>query len=243
MKKATLTVLTNTALSADVYEMRLAGAERPVPGSFLEIGLDGFFLKRPFGAAGYSDGVLTIYYRVVGAGTLAMTELVPGAALEALTSLGNGFVTEGVACPLIVSGGLGIAPLKYLADSFHEKGIRPVFVAGFKNKADVILEGELGKICDLKVTTDDGSFGFHGNAVEYLKRNPVAFDCYFACGPEPMLRGMQAFSDNGQLSLEARMGCGFGACMGCSIKTLSGYKRVCKEGPVFNAGEVIFDAR
>lgn len=243
MKQATLTLLTNKALTPDVYEMRLAGADRPVPGSFLEIGLDGFFLKRPFGAAGYKDGVLTVYYRVVGAGTEAMTRLSSGEKLEALTMLGTGFNYKGSTRPLIVSGGLGIAPLKYLADCFHEAGVRPVFVAGFKCRSDVILNGELEKICDLFVTTDDGSLGYHGNAVEFLKQNPVAFDRYFACGPEPMLRGMQRFSVNGQLSLEARMGCGFGACMGCSITTVSGFKRVCKEGPVFDAGEVIFDAR
>ena len=243
MKKATLTVISNTALTRDVFEMRLAGAERPLPGSFLEIGLDGFFLKRPFGAAGYKGGILTVYYRVVGAGTEAMSALTEGSELEALTSLGNGFSAEGVTRPLIVSGGLGIAPLKYLADCFAEKGIRPVFVAGFKSASEVILKEELEKICTLAVATDDGSTGFYGNAVEYLKRNPVSFDRYFACGPEPMLKGMQRFSANGQLSLEARMGCGFGACMGCSIKTVSGFKRVCKEGPVFDAGEVIFDAR
>ena len=129
-----------------------------------------------------------------------------------------------------------------MAEEFYARGIKPVFVAGFRTASEVILRDELEKICDLRITTDDGSAGYHGNAVMYLKDNDISFDRYYACGPEPMLRGMKAYSENGELSLEARMGCGFGACMGCSIKTRSGYKRVCREGPVFEAGEVIFNA-
>ena len=242
MKKEILTVEENRRLAADIFEMRLSGTSRPEPGTFLEIGVDGFFLKRPFGAAGWSDGIVTIYYRVVGAGTEKMAALPAGTKAEALTGLGHGFDFGGAKKPLIVSGGLGIAPVKYLAEEFYARGIKPVFVAGFRTASEVILRDELEKICDLRITTDDGSAGYNGNAVMYLKDNDISFDRYYACGPEPMLRGMKAYSENGELSLEARMGCGFGACMGCSIKTRSGYKRVCREGPVFEAGEVIIDA-
>ena len=139
---------------------------------------------------------------------------------------------------LLVSGGIGIAPIYYLAKAFANKGIRPVVVTGFRNAGEVVLEKELAEIADLYVATDDGSKGFHGNPVACVKALDKEWDYYYSCGPMVMMHFLKMHSDKGELSLEARMGCGFGACMGCSIKTVSGYKRVCKEGPVFDAKEV-----
>ena len=243
MKSEILKITENRALTKDIYKMSLFGAEKPLPGNFLELTVPGCFLNRPFGVAGYSDGTTEIYYRVLGEGTKKMTEMPVGTEVHALTWLGNSFDMTGVKRPLIVSGGLGFAPLKYLAECFEERGISPVFVAGFKNSADVVRFGGVFERLPVAVATDDGSSGYHGNVVDYVKEHAVEYDRYYACGPMPMLKGMAAAFKGGQLSLEARMGCGFGACMGCSIQTVSGPKRVCKEGPVFYSEEVIFGDR
>ena len=243
MRSEVLKVTENRRLTKDIYKMSLFGAERPLPGNFLELTVPGCFLKRPFGVAGYSDGTTEIYYRVIGEGTRKMTEMAPGTELEALTGLGNSFDMTAVSRPLIVSGGLGFAPLKYLAECFLDKGIVPAFVAGFRTADDAVRFGETFERLSPAVTTDDGSLGYHGNAVDYIKEKGPEFDRYYACGPMPMLKGMAAAFKGGQLSLEARMGCGFGACMGCSVETVYGPKRVCREGPVFWSEEVIFGDR
>lgn len=243
MRSEILKITENRRLTNDVYKMSLFGSERPEPGNFLELTVPGCFLKRPFGVAGYADGATEIYYRVVGEGTRKMTGLPVGTELEALTGLGNSFDTEAVSRPLIVSGGLGFAPLKYLAERFIENGITPVFVAGFRTASDIVRFGEVCEKTEFRIATDDGSYGYHGNVVELIKESRLSFDRYYACGPMPMLKSMAAAFKGGQLSLEARMGCGFGACMGCSVETVYGPKRVCREGPVFWSEEVIFGDR
>ena len=239
MKKETLKITANERLTHDAFAMTFEGCSHVKPGSFVELSLDGFFLARPFGAGDYSDGKLTVFYRVVGEGTEAMTSLKAGKEISALTGLGNGFRTERAKRPLLVGGGLGVAPLYYLAEDFASRGVRPTVVAGFRSARDVILRKEFAAISDIVVTTDDGTEGYRGNAVSYLKNNSVEYDYYYACGPTVMLKYLTEFDVKGEVSLEARMGCGFGACMGCSIMTRSGPKRVCKEGPVFDAAEVI----
>ena len=233
-----LTVVRNKKLADGIYEMRFSGADYVVPGSFLEVTVPGFYLNRPFGVGNYEDGEITIYYKVVGNGTDKMTEVSVGTKLNVIYGLGNGFNMERAIRPLLVSGGIGIAPIYYLAKAFAKKGVRPIVVTGFRNASEVVLNNELKEIADLVVCTDDGSMGFNGNPVSAVKALDKEWDYYYACGPMVMMKYLKMYSDKGELSLEARMGCGFGACMGCSIITKSGYKRVCKEGPVFDADEV-----
>lgn len=233
-----LTVTSNIKLADGIYEMRFSGASHVRPGSFVEVTVPGFYLNRPFGVGNYENGEITIFYKVVGQGTDKMTEIQVGEKLKVIYELGNGFDMEKATKPLLVSGGIGIAPIYYLAKAFANKGIRPVVVTGFRNAGEVVLEKELAEIADLYVATDDGSKGFHGNPVACVKALDKEWDYYYSCGPMVMMHFLKMYSDKGELSLEARMGCGFGACMGCSIKTVSGYKRVCKEGPVFDAKEV-----
>ena len=233
-----LTVTSNRKLADGIYEMRFSGASHVCPGSFVEVTVPGFYLNRPFGVGNYENGEITIFYKVVGQGTDKMTEIQEGEKLKVIYELGNGFDMEKATKPLLVSGGIGIAPIYYLAKAFANKGIRPVVVTGFRNAGEVVLEKELAEIADLYVATDDGSKGFHGNPVACVKALDKEWDYYYSCGPMVMMHFLKMHSDKGELSLEARMGCGFGACMGCSIKTVSGYKRVCKEGPVFDAKEV-----
>ena len=162
------------------------------------------------------------------------------ALLDCLVGLGNGFDVKKDIKPLLVGGGIGIAPLVGLAKKFNELGVRPALVYGARGKDDLVLLDKLNELCDVYLCTDDGSTGFHGNVVDCIKNASVSFDYYYACGPYRMLEALAKNFPNGCVSLEARMGCGFGACMGCSIKTTNGPKRVCKEGPVFEGREVMF---
>ncbi len=234
-----LTVSLNRPLAGGIYEMRFVGADYCAPGSFVEVSVPGFYLNRPFGVGNYEEGEITIFYKVVGNGTDKMTEVKVGEKLKVIYNLGNGFNVEKGKKPLLVSGGIGIAPLYYLAKCYAKMGIRPIFVAGFRNSSEVILEKELSEICDLVIATDDGSKGFHGNPVACVKELSSEWDYYYSCGPMVMMKFLALHSPEGEVSLEARMGCGFGACMGCSVKLKEGgYARVCKEGPVFGATEV-----
>ena len=158
--------------------------------------------------------------------------------IPTLVGLGNGFDTSKANRPLLIGGGIGIAPLYHLAKVLVKEGKKPLIVLGFKNKDEVIYEEEFASFGKVYVTTDDGSYGYKGNPVSFLKENQLDFDYYYACGPQVMLKYLSLAYPNGEVSLEARMGCGFGACMGCSIETTTGPKRVCKEGPVFVSSEV-----
>lgn len=234
-----LSVTLNRPLAGGIYEMRFACEDYCAPGSFLEVTVPGFYLNRPFGVGNCEKGELTIFYKVVGNATDKMTEVQVGEKLKVIYELGNGFRMDRAKKPLLVSGGIGIAPLYFLAKEYAKNGIRPTFVAGFRNASEIILEKELGEICDLVIATDDGSKGFFGNPVACVKSLEKDWDYYYSCGPMIMMKFLSQFSPNGEVSLEARMGCGFGACMGCSVKLRDGgYARVCKEGPVFDATEV-----
>ena len=236
MKHEILKVLGLRALNGGVYELSLSGASEMRAGQFVELAVPGFFLRRPISVADLEDGVLTLLVKEVGEGTKKLRESVKGESVDALTCLGNGFDLSS-SFPLLVGGGIGCAPLFKLAKEFAAKGIRPRAVLGFRNAEEAYYLDEFARYCDVTVATDDGSLGIKGNAVSAARDIP--HDRFYACGPAVMLRAANVLGE-GQISLEARMGCGFGACMGCSIKTTSGYARVCKEGPVFDAAEVIW---
>lgn len=242
MKNVKLEIISNIALTKDVYKIVLEGdlSEIKNPGEFIEISLPNHFLRRPFSVCDVIGNRLTILYKILGQGTKEMTSL-KSYCFDCLVGLGNGFDTLTSKKPLLIGGGIGIAPLYGLAKKFNQLGIRPTILMGFKNESEIYYENEFKKIADVVVLTDDGSYGYRGNVVDYLKTNFIDFDFYYACGPLIMLKNLAHYSEKGFLSLEARMGCGFGACMGCSIQTTKGPRRVCKEGPVFVASEVIFD--
>lgn len=242
MQQKYLKIISNTALNPVTYEMVLAGEGIKMrAGQFAELSVDGFFLRRPISVCASEDDRLTLVYKIVGQGTKKMSVICENDGCDALIGLGNGFDTEGVKKPLLIGGGIGCAPLFELARVFAEQGITPVTALAFKSKEEVFYADRFAAYGEVIIATDDGSLGYKGNAVQTVKRLNPEFDRYYACGPSVMLRAVKDFSLDGQLSLEARMGCGFGACMGCSIKTTDGFKRVCKEGPVFDAETVIFE--
>jgi len=241
MECKALTVQSNQPLNPAVWELKLAGDGLTAQsGQFIELEIEGCTLKRPFSVADCQDGVMTVLYKVIGEGTRRMTDLREGDKVNALTNLGRGFDIASAAKPLLIGGGIGAAPLYLLAKEFVKKGIEPVVLLAFRCAEEVYYLDEFDALGSVLVSTDNGSLGYQGNALEALKEYSPLFDTYYACGPLPMLRALAGWSDKGQLSLEARMGCGFGACMGCSIMTTKGPQRVCKEGPVFAAGEVMF---
>ena len=215
MKNELLSVLSNNRIAPDVYELKLGGAgDIPKAGQFVELAVNGFYLRRPFGVADFSDGVLTLLYRVQGRGTEAMTSVKNGDKCDVLAFLGNGFDINKYESPLLIGGGMGAAPLYYLAKIFKKKGITTSIILGSKSREDMFYADKFEKLGNLYITTDDGSFGYNGNVVQRLKEGDVYFDGYYACGPLVMLKNLKDFSAKGVMSLEARMGCGFGACMG-----------------------------
>jgi dihydroorotate dehydrogenase electron transfer subunit len=247
MKQQILVVKSNRQLNAGVWEIVFTGENLAMrAGQFVDITVEGLYLRRPMSVCDSSENALTVLYKNVGEGTKKMTLLKQGDKADVLTHLGNGFALNGVKKPLLIGGGIGCAPLYGLAREFAANGIKPRIILGFRNKDELYYKNEFEALGDVVIATDDGSCGVKGNAVCALnliasvkEENP--FDRYYACGPNVMLKAAQSFSVKGQLSLEARMGCGFGVCMGCSIKTTEGFKRVCKEGPVFDADTVLFE--
>ena len=242
MKNVFLKITKNEKLSNDIYLMRLEGdlSEIKNPGEFVEVKLKDYYLRRPISVHDFSNKHLDLLYKVLGHGTKDMTNLQINEELEVLVGLGNGFDVSVSKKPLLVAGGIGIAPMFALARKFNELNVRPTILYGASKASDIVLVEKLKQYGDVIITTDDGSINYKGNVVSYLKEHNVEFDKYYACGPQVMLKYLALYNSNGCVSLEARMGCGFGACMGCSIETTKGPKRVCKEGPVFNASEVIF---
>lgn len=235
MKQQDMCIISNKHLNGVLYEMVLQGeCKGMLPGQFINISIENYFLRRPISICDASDTTVTIVYKVVGEGTKAMSSLKHGAMLNVITHLGNGFNVKAKR-PLLVGGGVGSAPLYMLAKAYNKIGITPIIILGFRNEDEIFYKDKFSEVGNLIITTDDGSVGYKGNAVQYLKENQIEFDKYYACGPMVMFKYLQQYSDNGYMSLEARMGCGFGVCMGCSIQTTEGNKRVCKEGPVFDA--------
>jgi dihydroorotate dehydrogenase electron transfer subunit len=242
-KQGIYTVLTNEPLTASVHRMRLGGDTQWIvrPGQFVNIALEGRYLRRPISVCDYDAATLTLIYKVVGEGTAQMARMEPGGQLDLLTGLGNGFATDNDARrPLLVGGGVGVPPLYNLAKVLLAAGKPVQIVLGFNTAAEVFYAGEFRALgCSVTVATADGSAGVKGFVTDALAG--LDFDYFYACGPLPMLRALsRAAACDGQLSFEERMGCGFGACMGCSCKTLTGSKRICKEGPVMNKGEILW---
>ena len=243
MENVVLKIASNKQVGKDVFEMILEGDLSSIknPGEFVEIKLDGYYLRRPISVCEFNKDSLTLLYKVLEHGTKDMSAYKEGKELDVLVNLGNGFDISLSKKPLLVAGGIGIAPMFALARRFNELGIKPTLIYGAAKKEDIVLVDKLNELTNLILCSDDGSVGYKGNPVSYLKEHNVEFDKYYACGPQVMLKYLALYSTSGYVSLEARMGCGFGACMGCSIKTINGPKRVCKEGPVFEASEVIFE--
>ena len=237
-----LEIILNEQVGKSIYKMRLKPDQKVKSyGEFINLTLPGYYLKRPFSVSDYTDEYVEIIYKVLGHGTADMSEYKVGMVLDALVDLGIPFKAYKGKKPLFVAGGIGISPFFILAKEYNELGIRPKLIYGSRSKDDIILLDELEKLCDVYVCTDDGSLGFKGNVVEYRKTLDIDTDIYYACGPQVMLKYYAMYDNNGYVSLEARMGCGFGCCMGCSIQTTNGPKRVCKDGPTFKASEVIFE--
>ena len=242
MKQTELTIIENLPLCTDVYRVVLAGDTSAVtaPGQFVNLKLDGFFLRRPISVCDWDTGQLSIIYKVVGRGTAAMARLRPGAVLDTLTGLGNGYdLSLSGNHPLLVGGGVGVPPLYGLAKRLLAAGKTPVAILGFNTASERFYDDAFRALgVQTIVATADGSLGVRGFVTDAL---PERYDGFCACGPLPMLRALCAASDKpGFLSLEARMGCGFGACMGCTIETVNGPRRVCKEGPVFRKEELVW---
>ena len=238
------TIVSNEPIARDVYKMVLAGDTSAItaPGQFINLQLDGFYLRRPISVCDYDDDSVTLLYKVVGGGTEAMSEMKSGDKVDALTGLGNGFNTaKSGDKPLLIGGGVGVPPMVNLCKVLLAEGKKPTVILGFNSAADVFYEAECQALCvDAVVTTTDGSYGMKGFVTDAMKG--LTYSYFYTCGPEPMFRAIdKVATTSGQYSFEERMGCGFGACMGCSCKTLTGYKRICKEGPVMEKEEILWE--
>ena len=242
MKQTILTIEENRPLAAAVYRMSLSGTglEEQRPGQFVNIRLAGRYLRRPISVYDWEPGRVTVIYKTVGAGTEQLSRMEPGQTLDVLTGLGNGYdLTKAGDRPLLLGGGVGVPPLYLLARRLTEQGKTVTAVLGFNTRAEVFGEEEFRALgCRVTVTTADGSCGTKGFVTDAL---PQDYSYFYTCGPEPMLKAVyRAAKTSGQFSFEERMGCGFGACMGCSCKTVTGYKRICREGPVLEKEEILW---
>ena len=243
MKQSIFEIRTNEALTSTIYKMTLAGDTSPItaPGQFVNIKLEGQFLRRPISVCDCEEGLLTLIYKVVGRGTEQMSQMLPGEKLDLLTGLGNGYDTTLTGDrPLLLGGGVGVPPLYMLAKQLRAEGKSVSVVLGFNTKDEIFYENEFKALgCDVTVTTADGSYGVRGFVTNAMD---VDYTHVCTCGPEPMLKAVyKACKTDGQFSFEERMGCGFGACMGCSCKTITGYKRICKEGPIMRKGDILWE--
>lgn len=242
MKQSIFEIRSNVPLTDCVYKMVLSGDTSAItaPGQFVNIQLAGHFLRRPISVCDYDENTLTIIYKVVGKGTEAMAAMVSGEKLDMLTGLGNGYDLSCAGdAPLLIGGGVGVPPLYHLARKLLQQGRNVSVILGFNTKSEIFYEKEFRELgCTVTVTTADGSYGIKGFVTNAL---PAAYTHFYACGPEPMLKAVYAATvTSGQLSFEKRMGCGFGACMGCSCQTITGSKRICKEGPVLRKEEILW---
>ena len=233
----------NKKLTDSIYEMVLSGDTSSItaPGQFINIKLDGLYLRRPISICDYDNETITIIYKVVGEGTEFMSRLNEGVKLDILCGLGNGFDTsKSMDRPVLIGGGVGVPPMYNLCKKLIADGKKVTVILGFNKKDEIFYENEFKKLgADVKVTTVDGSYGIKGFVTDALKDTDYTY--FYTCGPMPMFKAIEAnATTSGQYSFEERMGCGFGACMGCSCKTKYGNKRICKDGPVLEREEIIW---
>ena len=258
MKQSVLTVKENRALTPTTYRMCLEGDISGVraPGQFINIKLDGHYLRRPISIcdahlesadAAAALGTITIIYKVLGHGTEEMSMMVPGEKMDVLVGLGNGYdLSDAGNAPLLIGGGVGIPPLYLTAKALLKAGIRPTVILGFNSADEIYYVDEFEDLgCEVIVSTADGSAGITGFVTDAFRAAGCGFTHFYTCGPLPMLKAVyeevyEKTGIAGQMSFEERMGCGFGACMGCSIKVKGGNKRVCKDGPVLRTEEILW---
>ena len=242
MKNSIFTITKNDKLTSNVYIMELQGDTEGIRcGQFVNIKLDGLFLRRPISVCDCVGDRLTLIYKVVGKGTEQMSSMGVGESLDVLTGLGNGYDTSlSGDKPMLLGGGVGVPPLYMLCKELIKEGKKPTVILGFNKADEVFYENEFRALgANVLVTTADGSYGIKGFVTNAMEN--VDYSYFYTCGPEPMLKAVyKATVTSGQMSFEERMGCGFGACMGCSCKTITGYKRICKEGPVMKKEEVLW---
>ena len=243
MKQSIFEVKANTKIAENTYKMVLGGdcSGITASGQFVNIKLDGFFLRRPISVCDYDDNELTLIYKVVGKGTEYMAELGVGEKLDILTGLGNGYdLSKSGNEPVLIGGGAGVPPMYNLCRKLVAEGKKPKVILGFNKENEVFFENEFNALgAEVTVTTADGSYGMKGFVTDALKN--MKYTYIYSCGPEPMLKAIYNTAEtSGQLSFEERMGCGFGACMGCSCATKYGNKRICKDGPVLEMEEIIW---
>ena len=242
MKQGFYIISENTPLTSSVYRMKLVGdTDGVICGQFINILVDGLYLRRPISICDVDETTITILYKVVGKGTEAMAKMQPGKALDVLTQLGNGYDTSlSGDKPLLLGGGVGVPPLYLLCKKLIEEGKTVSVILGFNTKEEIFYEKEFSDLgAHVTVATADGSYGVKGFVTNAMEDKEYTY--FYTCGPEPMLKAIyNAAKTSGQFSFEERMGCGFGACMGCSCKTITGNKRICKEGPVLKKEEILW---
>lgn len=243
MKNCMYQVEENRKIADGIFRMRLTGDTSAItaPGQFVNLKIEGCYLRRPISVCDMEPGALTLIYKVVGKGTEILSRMDPGAEVDALVGLGNGFDPErGGKNPLLIGGGVGVPPLYYLCRKLIGAGAAPTVVLGFNSAKDVFYRAEFEALgARVLLTTADGTAGQRGFVTDAAAG--LSYSYFYACGPEPMFRALDAvLTTAGEYSFEARMGCGFGACMGCSCKTKYGNKRICREGPVLRREEVIW---
>ena len=242
MKTTIFTLKSNKKIAKNTYEWVLSGdiSDITAPGQFVNIKLDGFYLRRPISVCDAVDGTLTLIFKAVGAGTEKMANMTPGERLDILTGLGNGYsLGESGDAPLLIGGGAGVPPMYMLCKRLVALGKRPTVILGFGARDEVFYEKEFKDLgADVRVTTVDGSYGIRGFVTDAMD---IPYTYFYTCGPEPMLKAIYNKSEaSGQFSFEERMGCGFGACMGCSCETKYGNKRICRDGPVLVKEEIVW---
>ena len=237
------TILENKPLTDLVWKMRLQADTSAItaPGRFVNLKLDGLYLRRPISICDWDEGSLTLIYKVVGTGTEQMTKLQPGAVIDTLVNLGNGYDTSKSGdAPLLIGGGVGVPPMYGLAKRLAQEGKQVSVILGFNTKEEIFYEEEFKALgVNVHVATADGSYGTKGFVTDVMK--DLSYSYFFTCGPMPMFKAIEKVAvTSGQYSFEERMGCGFGACMGCTCKTKYGNKRICKDGPVLEREEIIW---
>ena len=244
MKQSIYKIILNIPLTDTVFKMVLEGDVSDIKnsGEFINIKLEGKYLRRPISVCDVDDTTVTIVYKVVGTGTEQMSKMPVGTELDVLVGLGNGYdLALSGNNPILLGGGVGVPPLYNLAKRLVAEGKKVTVVLGFNTKEEIFYEQEFKDLgADVFVTTADGTYGIKGFVTDAMK--DINYSYFYTCGPEPMLKAIyKASTTSGQMSFEERMGCGFGACMGCSCKTLTGYKRICKEGPVMKKEEILWE--